>query len=1029
MLTHATVAASAAPGQRLDLRVLVLDNGSGNVAAIRTQLDTEGVPHTDVDLTAAGRAPITAASLANGSEGFFQGVVMPSSAPAQMSADELTALHAYEQTFGVRQIDANEIPGPQVGMKGWDTSMFGGTLLDVKGTVTPAALAAGWGYLDPSISMGVTLPSGSWTGGIYALLSSPLPAGDPLLAAGASFTPLLTIQPTGYPDGVFMGAYSVDGRDELVITGAVAATFLPFRTLAHGMVTWLTRGVHLGHYRNYYSQQLDDVFGYDARWDAANNCTPGEDCVDLTLTTPDIRMTAADVTALVAWQTQHNYKPALVFNGYNTLYNNDGEPWNGTDALTNAFVANAGSLRWINHGYEHVYQGCLQNLAVRPWVCQTTDGLPVATDGSNLVWTPTSTVASEIGTNIARAGALGLAIDTAEYVSGEHSGLAQLPQQPIDNPNFGPALTQTGIGFIAADASRETAQRQVGSALTVPRHPVGVYYNVSTVADEVDEYNVLYNLSLAPNQFETYIVPVDVAWDLTYILSNDPRPYFAHASNLADDRLALTLMAAILSTYDTGFAGSGGFAANAPLVNQSLAQAGATLRNQQAWTAARSQVTAYLQDGLVTVTNPTNAAAPITVPTGSTVVSGTAALDPYAGELSTWATGNSTISLVPVLPQTMAATFTVGTAGSTTITAAGASTITVAGALPSGVTLSGDGTTAVTLSGTAALGTAATYPLTVTASNANGSSIGTFTLTVENATTGGGGGGGGDPTSPAPTTSTPEPSETSTEPAVPPAITSTSTVTFTAGLASSFTITMTGTPTPTLVSSALPDGLVLSAGVTPGTATISGTPAPYTGGVHPITLTATNAAGQATQTLTLTVRAAPTFTTPAKATAYVGVRTTITIQATGYPVPALSRKGTLPKGLVWSATGGTATITGTPARGTSGTYPLTITAKNNVATTKQAFTLTVLGAPTVTTASYVTVAASRAFAVNVTTSGVPAPALRTTTTLPKGYRFVDAKNGSARIHGRLAPGRTLKVTIQASNRYGSAVKTVTLRTR
>ena len=63
------------------------------------------------------------------------------------------------------------------------------------------------------------------------------------------------------------------------------------------------------------------------------------------------------------------------------------------------------------------------------------------------------------------------------------------------------------------------------------------------------------------------------------------------------------------------------------------------------------------------------------------------------------------------------------------------------------------------------------------------------------------------------------------------------------------------------------------------------------------------------------------------------------ITATGFPSPAISRAGTLPKGLTF--TPGTGTISGTPKAGTAGSYPIAITAKNSSGMTTQNFVLVV----------------------------------------------------------------------------------------
>ena len=64
---------------------------------------------------------------------------------------------------------------------------------------------------------------------------------------------------------------------------------------------------------------------------------------------------------------------------------------------------------------------------------------------------------------------------------------------------------------------------------------------------------------------------------------------------------------------------------------------------------------------------------------------------------------------------------------------------------------------------------------------------------------------------------------------------------------------------------------------------------------------------------------------------------------TGFPTSALTETGALPAGVTFVDNGdGTATLAGTPAAGTGGTYPLTITAANGVTPdATQSFTLTV----------------------------------------------------------------------------------------
>ncbi len=186
---------------------------------------------------------------------------------------------------------------------------------------------------------------------------------------------------------------------------------------------------------------------------------------------------------------------------------------------------------------------------------------------------------------------------------------------------------------------------------------------------------------------------------------------------------------------------------------------------------------------------------------------------------------------------------------------------------------------------------------------------------------------------------------------VSPTISSAASASFTTGTAQSFTAVSTGNPTATLSESGtLPSGVKFVANSN-GTATISGTPAASSAPAgssksYPVTLTATNAGGSATQHFTLTVvnnepvNTKPAFTTSSSGTGKVGKALSIAIEATGTPTPTLSLSGSAPRGLSFKATSaGKATLSGTPT--TAGTSQLTLVAKNSAGTTDQTFKLVI----------------------------------------------------------------------------------------
>ena len=361
------------------------------------------------------------------------------------------------------------------------------------------------------------------------------------------------------------------------------------------------------------------------------------------------------------------------------------------------------------------------------------------------------------------------------------------------------------------------------------------------------------------------------------------------------------------------------------------------------------------------------------------------------------------VALTAAAPQTAPAitsvnntTFTIGTAGSFTVTTTGAPTptLTETGALPSGVTIKDNGNGTATLSGTPATGSASSYPITITVSNGVGSPANqSFTLTVNQA----------------------------------PAITSANTTTFTVGsTAGSFTVTTTGAPTPTLTETgALPSGVTFVNNGN-GTATLGGTPATGSGGTYVLTLTASNGVGTAaSQSFTLKVNQAPAITSANTTTFTVGSTAgSFTVTTTGAPTPTLTETGALPSGVTFVNNGnGTATLGGTPATGSGGTYVLTLTASNGVGTAaSQSFTLKVNQASAITSANTTTFTVGTAGSFTVTTTGTPAPTLAETGTLPSGVTFVNNGNGTATLSGTPASGSggTYAFTITASNGVGTA---------
>ncbi|WP_063774215.1 hypothetical protein [Streptacidiphilus rugosus] len=652
-LSAPAVGASAAnTAQRIDLRVLVVDDGGPSVAAIVNELDLTGTPYTRVSLSDASRPTINAAFLSGTdssgrAEARYQAVVLPNNAPFPAGSAEMAALASYEQTFGVRQVDAYTYAQPAVGLN-WPASPgYIGALDGMQGAVTTAGLGGPFRYLKGSVPFEDNDPSVTES---YGYLATPLAT----QAAGASFTPMVTmpIPNGGGAQGVLAGEYDHGGVSELVLTFAYNQYQQQYRLLARGIVDWMTQGVHIGYDRNYFAMHIDDVMLPDDRWSSTAKCTPG-DAASACQGTPaesQIRMTPADVTYAQQWEKTNNFTLDFLFNAGGS----DDATQNGTvdDPLTDSLLQNKASFRWVDHTYSHPFLGCVQNTTTVPWSC-TTDA------SGATVWTDQKTIQDAITQNVTWARQKGLSIDATELVTGEHSGLRTLPQQPVDNPNLAPALNSAGIKWTGSDHSREPDQRAVGGALTVPRFPMNVYYNAGHVADEVDEYNWLYTASTqggsgictanpatttcmpAPLDLSTgysdYIVPLESRIDMGHILGDNPDPHYAHQSNLAEDRILYPVLNSLFADYASLMA------ANTPIVNLRESAIGKELQQRAAWQSAvaANQVTAYRVGSTVTLQAPAGVQVPVTMPTGTTQTlllglgSGPVG-SAYAGELSGW---------------------------------------------------------------------------------------------------------------------------------------------------------------------------------------------------------------------------------------------------------------------------------------------------------------------------------------------------------------------------------------------------------
>ncbi|MCW2527544.1 MAG: hypothetical protein JWM76_2404 [Pseudonocardiales bacterium] len=1056
--------AQAEVGIRVDLRVLVLTDGGSNTGALVVALQREGVPATVVDMTSETRPAITTSYLENAAahEGRFQSVILGS--PSALAVNEAAALADYEARYGVRQVDAFVYPSATVGL---NTATYSGRLDGSPLAVTPAGLSGPFTYLSGALKID---DFDAATDEVYGYVATPLDT----LPAGSSFTPLVSVT-AGGAVGSLIGSYAHNGNEELVITAAFNANQQFFEQLAHGIITWATRGVHLGYQRNYFAIQTDDVFLADSRWSSVGHCTPGDDCfgANASLTTPDIRITAADVTNLVAWQQANGFNFDMIFNGGGS---EDYVAANGgaVDPVAAAYTANASAFTFINHTYTHPYLGCIQVaplVAGELWHCATPsdESDPSTTYIDESLVTPTgqtydpatgfyyasqTTIESQISQNLAWAASHGLPVNGTQLVTGEHSGLAILPEQPADNPFLAPALTDLGIVALAADASRETDARTVGTATTIPRHPLNIFYNAATYADEVSEYNWIYTsvanggsgictahpdtttcitplpdatATEARTSFDTYIRPLQVRNALSDVLANDPRPFYVHQSNFTEERIIYPVVSDILASYRAVYR-----SATTPTVHLDLLGQSAALGRMTAWqNQDTTETQAYVDSSGVHVQSSGSAAVPLTLPTDAATTGAiTAAMSAYGGEKSGWITAPSTDTVVAVPATPTAGYVGVPDAPAIGTATAGNATATVTWTQP--LNSNGSPITSYTVSGFLAGSATASVTKTVIAPITSTTITGllnfasyAFSVTASNAT--------GPSTPSALSNSVITMADAPAAPAAPVAVAgdTTAALTWTApadgGLPiNGYTIKAyaAGAATYTLSATApASDTGYTFSGLTNGTA--------YT-----FTVTATNAVNNGgesphSNSVTPTVPGiAPSFTSAATAAFSAGQASTFAVTTAGTPAAPVSQSGALPAGVTFVAgADGTATLAGTPAAGSQGTYSLTLTAANGVTpTATQTFTLTVNSGLSITSAASAPATGGAAFSFTVTTSGTPAPVVTRTGTLPPGVTFTANANGTATLAGTptATASGTYPLTFTAKNTTGTTSQLFTL---
>lgn len=337
-----------------------------------------------------------------------------------------------------------------------------------------------------------------------------------------------------------------DGREELVVTVASSPYSRHTHLLGHGMLRWATRGRYLGRHHFYLSVQIDDVL-------LGSTPPVGE---------APVRMAPDDVRNTARWSHENGIKLYFAYNGWGSV---TATMSGAADPLTDALIESADQFNWLNHTFGHLDLDHASDVEIHDEVTR------------NLEWAYSSN----------------LPVEPDSLVTGAHSGL--------DNPRLLEVLESCDIRWLASDASRETQPRQLGSAHTVPRHPVNIPLDVSTREGLLRRRSPATGGSAVSTMDWVGFLSREAGFILDHMLSNDPRPHYTHQNALVGDQLLLGLLDVVLQSYR-------GLIAE-PTVQLSLAEAGQELLRRNIWSELcdTGGIVARDLDGTVEIENRTDA--------------------------------------------------------------------------------------------------------------------------------------------------------------------------------------------------------------------------------------------------------------------------------------------------------------------------------------------------------------------------------------------------------------------------------------
>lgn len=507
--------ASGVVPQSLQLKVLVISAegvaSRPSYLAITSVLDQIGVPHDRIVLKGvnATALQLVLGTLHDGAgNGKYQGIILetgdlayeqrPGYYPSAMTAAQWAMLRQYQTDFGVRSATMYTRPAVTVTDDGvypldvaYGLTSAGVVVATDARPVTATFTASGrdvFGYLNSASP--ILFKTGNGTD-LFTYPSTPVSSASvvPLLLTTDGVNSMASVYTA--PEGWQNLTLSADGNPDLTHS----------LLLGYGVVNWVTKGVFLGERKVYMTAQPDDIMIPDELWDPVSKTTPGG--------TFRHRNTGTDYNRLVAWQAGFRSDPLtaafrleMPFNGvgYNTTnpdYLNPGEAF---DTLSPAIRANPNAFRWLNHTWDHT------KLDPKDGFTPT-----VASINSQLAWNHELAIGQRSGDP---SDALAPKVVFGLY---ERNAFIQPEISGLESPVFWEAAQKFGLRYILMDTSKaysnflptrttvEDIPPNTGYTSSmdtfvpgnprifiIPRYPTNLYYNVSTPAEWVSEYNHFY---------------------------------------------------------------------------------------------------------------------------------------------------------------------------------------------------------------------------------------------------------------------------------------------------------------------------------------------------------------------------------------------------------------------------------------------------------------------------------------------------------------------------------------------------------